>query len=77
MKRTLCPDCEPRIVLYRGATAWMADFRHATAAAEIFDLFETYELPTPYQPMVDATTVAKGVAERNPGHRVIVRETTQ
>lgn len=59
------------ITVYRFRQCWVADFSRAENAAEVYRLFDTYVIPTPWTDQAPASAVLAGVAERNPGHIVV------
>lgn len=62
----------PTITIFLALDMWHADMEHATGAAEIEDLFGTYILPTPFTAKTDVITVSQDLAQRNPGHEILV-----
>ncbi len=62
-----------RITLYCTTQGWMTDLGETHQADEVYRLFNTTQLPTPYTATADPADVLRDVAARNARATVVVR----
>jgi len=62
------------ITIYRTSQAWTADFRHATDASRIHNLFSSYIIATAFTPLEEAEVVRGTLATAYPSDAIVVRD---